>query len=174
MEGNKRKFMYITVRCILLSAWAATGCAGGEYMEMYDLPESGWTEDQAVVFTFRPDSAVTGQANGEWIDITVRHRADFPYADLPLEVKGVAPDKRFWTDTIDFPLAVLSENGDYRWAGRSYSNHYDITRLYRSGIRYGQPGEYALSVRQLTGQDTLRGILSIGIIASGTRATNHR
>lgn len=174
MEGRKRSSASAIVCSILLSAWIATGCSGHSYMEMYDLPDVGWAGDQAVVFTFRPDSAAVRQTDGEWIDITVRHSADYPYADLPLEIKGVAPDKRFWTDTIDFPLGALSEDGTYRWAGRSYSNHYDITRRYRSGIRYGNGGEYALSVRQLSGQDTLRGILSVGVVASGTRAADHR
>lgn len=170
MEGNRLNSARIAALFgFLLSALAATGCTGGNYMEVYDLPRAGWVEDQSVVFTFRPDSAAFRVADGEWIDITVRHRADFPYAGLLLEVKGVTPDKRFWTDTIAFPLGALSEDGAYRWAGRAYSNHYDITRRYRSGIRYGLPGEYALSVRQLTGQDTLRGILSIGVIASGVK-----
>ncbi|MCC8063174.1 MAG: gliding motility lipoprotein GldH [Rikenellaceae bacterium] len=159
---------------LLLAALTATGCMSRNYMEMYDLPEVGWAQDQSVVFTFRPDSVATAGGEGQWIDITVRHRADFPYADLPLEIKGVAPDKRFWTDTVDFPLATLSENGAYRWAGRSYSNHYDITRRYRSGIRYSGNGEYALSVRQLTGEDTLRGILSVGVVAGGTHPAGMR
>lgn len=174
MEGKKRSSASAIVCCILLSALAAIGCSGHSYMEVYDLPDAGWAGDQAVVFTFRPDSASVRQADGEWIDITVRHSADFPYADLPLEIKGVAPDKRFWTDTIDFPLGALSEDGAYHWAGRAYSNHYDITRRYRSGIRYGTGGEYALSVRQLSGLDTLRGILSVGVVASGTRAADYR
>ncbi len=177
MAGNRHKSVYIAVVCrgILLSAaWAATGCTNGNYMEVYDLPRAGWAENQAVVFTFRREPSASCGADGEWIDITMRHRADFPYAALPLEVKGVTPDKRFWTDTIAFPLGTLSENGTYRWAGHAYSNHYDITHRYRSGIRYGLSGEYALSVRQLTGQDTLRGILSIGIIASGTQAADIR
>lgn len=174
MEGRKRSSARVALYGILLSALAATGCSGHSYMEVYDLPEAGWAGDQAVVFTFRPDSASVRQANGEWIDITVRHKSDFPYADLPLEIKGVAPDKRFWTDTIDFPLGALSEDGTYRWAGCSYSNHYDITRRYRSGIRYGTGGEYALSIRQLSGLDTLRGILSVGVVASGTRAAEYR
>ena len=110
-------------------------------MEVYDLPDEGWRADQAIVFTFRPDSAVVGRGGrhggGEqeeqWIDLSVRHRNDFPYADLPLEIKGVSPDKRYWIDTIDLPLARLSDNGDllsepaYRWTGRAYSNHRDIT-----------------------------------------------
>lgn len=174
MAANRHNFAYIAVYSgILLAAFAATGCTGGNYMEMYDLPAAGWGASQAVVFTFRPDSAATHaqqEKGGDWIDITVRHRADFPYADLPLEIKGVAPDKRFWIDTVDFPLGIRTEKDKYRWAGRAYSNHYDITRRYRSAIRYGVPGEYALSVRQLTGQDTLRGILSIGVIASGAKA----
>lgn len=166
------------------AAWAVTGCDGGNYMEIYDLPDEGWRADQAIVFTFRPDSAVVGRGGrhggGEqeeqWIDLSVRHRNDFPYADLPLEIKGVSPDKRYWIDTIDLPLARLSDNGDllsepaYRWTGRAYSNHRDITIRYRSGIRYARAGEYALSIRQLAEPDTLRGILAVGVIVSRAQA----
>ncbi len=159
---------------LLLAALTATGCVSRTYMEMYDLPEAGWAEDQSVVFTFRPDSVAAARGERQWIDITVRHRTDFAYATLPLEIKGVSPDKRYWTDTVDFPLATLSKNGAYRWAGRSYSNHYDITRRYRSGIRYAGDGKYALSVRQLTGEDTLRSILSIGVVAGGTHPAGMR
>lgn len=146
-------------------------------MEICDLPQEGWLANQAVVFTFRPDSAaVRGAAlhggGGQWIDLMVRHRADFPYADLPLEIKGVAPDKRFWIDTVRFPLGTLSSDGGFRWAGRRYSNHYDITHRYRSGIRYAAEGAYAVSIRQLAVRDTLRGIVAVGMIASGSSAVS--
>lgn len=161
--------------------WAAavgtTGCDGGNYIEVCDLPDEGWGARQAIVFAFRPDSAtVYGPAQrgtadgGQWIDLMIRHRNDFPYADLPLEIKGVAPDKQYWIDTVDFPLATPSGDGTYRWDGRAYSNHLDITRRYRSGIRYRTAGEYALSIRQLAAPDTLQGIIAVGVIASGARA----
>ncbi|WP_274956863.1 hypothetical protein [Millionella massiliensis] len=152
-----------------VAALLVSGCATPDYMEVYDLPETGWAADQAIVFTLRPDTLAPGGDDGQWIDITVRHRADYPYAELPLEIKGVAPDKSFWTDTLLFPLGTPAENGTRQWAGHAYSNHYDITRRYRNGIRYTQPGEYALSIRQLSGADTLRGILSLGVIAHGVR-----
>lgn len=151
-------------------------------MEMYDLPDTGWGTDEAIVFTYRADSLAMRRQGvaGESIDITVRHSGDFAYADLPLEIKGVTPDKRFWVDTISFPLGERTEDGAYRWAGHAYSNHYDITRRYRNGIRYRDWGresngeEYALSIRQLTGDEPLRGILSVGVIASGARPTGGR
>ena len=84
-----------------------------------------------------------------------------------IAVRRVLPGGR--TDTLLFPLGTPAENGTRQWAGHAYSNHYDITRRYRNGIRYTQPGEYALSIRQLSGADTLRGILSLGVIAHGVR-----
>lgn len=156
------------------------GCRARDYMEMYDLPAAGWGSKESIVFTFVPDSTAihAPAAQGEWIDITVRHDGNFPYADLPLEIKGVMPDKRFWVDTVDFALGVRDSEGIFRWAGQRYSNHYDITRRYRSGIRYRRfetrSEEYAVSVRQLTGEDPLHGILSVGIIASGARTVQPR
>lgn len=165
------------------------GCGNRNYMEMYDLPTAGWGKEEAIAFTFRPDTVATTAAGphraptgeGEWIDITIRHDRNFPYADLPLEIKGVTPDKRFWIDTVDFALGEPDENGVLQWAGRKYSNHYDITRRYRSGIRYRHSpdaflggGNYAISVRQLTGEEPLRGVLAVGITASGARTPNLR
>ena len=124
-----------------VAALLVSGCATPDYMEVYDLPETGWAADQAIVFTLRPDTLAPGGDDGQWIDITVRHRG--------------GGNKR--------------KNGTRQWAGHAYSNHYDITRRYRNGIRYTQPGEYALSIRQLSGADTLRGILSLGVIAHGVR-----
>lgn len=163
---------------LLLGCWtAATGCDGGNCIEVCDLPDEGWAARQAIVFTFRPDSTSvhraarrSGETGGAWIDLMVRHRNDFPYADLLLEIKGVAPDKRFWVDTVDFPLAEPDEEGNYRWTGRTYSNHSDVTHRYRSGIRYRTAGEYALSIRQLAAPDTLQGIIAVGMIASGSSA----
>ena len=164
-----------TIRAALAAILAAaTGCAGGDYLEMYDLPVSGWPADRAVVFRFRPDSAQTAEGGSRWIDLAVRHTPEFPYTDLLLEVKGVAPDKSFWTDTVSLPLGTTGGNGVPRWAGRAYSNHYDFTCRYRSGIRYGAAGGYALSIRQLTDGDTLRGILSVGIVACGAKADRPR
>lgn len=163
---------------LLAVGLAATGCGGDSYIEVCDLPDERWGARQAIVFAFRPDSAtVYGPAQhgtadgGPWIDLMIRHRNDFPYADLPLEIKGVAPDKQFWIDTVDFPLATPADDGTYRWDGRAYSNHLDITRRYRSGIRYRTAGEYALSIRQLAAPDTLQGIIAVGVIANGARAT---
>lgn len=146
-----------------------TGCVARDYMEMYDLPASGWQQNQSVVFTFVPlgvDTLHGGTPADRWIDITVRHRADFAYAELPLEIKAVAPDKQFWVDTVYLPLGKPSEGGEWQWSGQHYSNHYDLTQRYRSRIRYRTAGEYALSIRQLSGEDPLRGILSLGVTVS--------
>lgn len=148
---------------------ALTGCLARDYMEMYDLPASGWKLNQSVVFTFVPlgvDTLQRGTPADRWIDITVRHRADFAYAELPLEIKAVAPDKQFWVDTVYLPLGKPSEGGEWQWSGQHYSNHYDLTQRYRSRIRYRTAGEYALSIRQLSGEDPLRGILSLGVTVS--------
>lgn len=175
LRGRRR---WLSAVLLWAAAVGTTGCDGGNYMEVCDLPDEGWQGRQAIVFTFRPDSATVRRAatrdrdDGQWIDLMVRHRNDFPYADLPLEIKGVAPDKRFWVDTVDIPLARPDADGaagQYRWTGRAYSNHRDITLRYRSGIRYGAFGEYALSIRQLVTADTLHGILAVGVIVS--RAT---
>lgn len=182
MEANGRNAPFWTAACCLLfSGLMLGGCGVRDYMEMYDLPAAGWGSEEAIVFTFIPDSAAIHApgTQGEWIDITVRHDGNFPYADLPLEIKGVMPDKRFWVDTIDFALGVRGDDGAFRWAGQRYSNHYDITRRYRSGIRYrrfndSDRAEYAVSVRQLTGENPLHGILSVGIIASGTHTAQSR
>lgn len=183
METNRYRITlgrWTAVCCLLFSELMFGGCGGRDYMEMYDLPSAGWGTDEAVVFTFVPDSAGmrAPSAQGEWIDITVRYDGNFPYADLPLEIKGVLPGKRFWVDTVDFALGVRDEAGVLRWGGRRYSNHYDMTRRYRSGIRYRAfdsiPAEYAVSVRQLTDENPVHGILSIGIIASGAHAVGIR
>lgn len=103
----------------------------------------------------------------------------YPYAALPLVIKAVTPDKRFWADTVEFALRRPAADGEpgegaYRRAGRHYSNHNDITRRYRSGVRFSQRGEYALSVRQLTGTERIRGIRSIGVVVSGARPVRRR
>lgn len=156
----------------LFAALHTVGCVSPDYIEMYDLPTAGWDSDKAIVFTFQPDAKSSPTDSGQWIDLTIRHREDFAYDALRLEIKSVAPDKSYWIDTIAFPL---SHSPDERtagslWAGRHYSNHYDLTRRYRSGITYPQSGEYALSIRQLGTPGTLQGILSVGITASSSQA----
>lgn len=159
-----------------------SGCMSRDYLEVYDFPEASWESGQAVVFTFRPLPDATPPAEGDWIDILVQHRPDFTYADLLLEVKGVTPDKQFWLDTIAVPLTERITNptrreaaDEFRWSGRRFSNHYEVVRRYREGIRYrraaADSNEYAVSIRQISGQSRLEGIYSIGIIASGCRSS---
>ena len=146
-----------------------TGGVARDYMEMYDLPASGGKQNQSVVFTFVPrgvDTLRGGTPSDRWVDITVRHRADFAYAELPLETKAVTPDKRFWVDTVYLPLGKPSEGGEWQWYGNHYFNHYDLTQRYRSRIRYRAAGEYALSIRHLSGDDPLVGGLSLGVTVS--------
>lgn len=153
-----------------------------DYLEAYDFPDATWASDEAVVFTFHPLPDATSPTQGDWIDILVQHRPDFNYADLLLEIKGVSPDKQFWLDTIAIPLAekitnpTRREAGDeYRWSGRRFSNHYEVVRRYREGIRYRNDddgsNEYAVSIRQITGESILEGIYSVGIVASGCRSS---
>lgn len=178
LDGMGRRIGYGCVFFGLVWASLLVGCSGGKYMEMYDLPREGWGREEAVVFYFEPDSAA-GARGGQWIDISIRYDDDYPYAALPLVIKAVTPDKRFWADTVEFALRRPAADGEpgegaYRRAGRHYSNHNDITRRYRSGVRFSQRGEYALSVRQLTGTERIRGIRSIGVVVSGARPVRRR
>lgn len=169
---RRRGYIRVCGGVVWLAGWCVallTGCVTRDYMEMYDLPASGWGQNQSVVFTFVPlgvDTLQGGTPADRWVDITVRHRVDFAYAELPLEIKAVTPDKRFWVDTVYLPLGKSSDSGEWQWNGNHYSNHYDLTQRYRSRIRYRTAGEYALSIRQLSGDDPLQGVLSLGLTVS--------
>ncbi len=176
MNLKSRIFCFSTFGVV--AAATLGGCVSRDYIEVMDFPDERWGGRESVVFGFHPLALTEGEImpqaqRGEWIDICVRHRPDFPLAELLLEVKGVRPDKLFWVDTVSIRLAEPIEE-QYRWLGRHYSNHHELTARYRTGIRYALPGEYAVSIRQLCtpAEESLSGILSIGLVASGCRAAN--
>jgi len=130
-------------------------CSGGSYTEVFDLPHAEWPSGSAVNFEFIP----TDHSSAKNIDIIVRYSRDFPTANLLLEVKTVRPDEIFWCDTISVPL--VDEKGKPAGAPISIGN--DIKYNYRTGAVFSKEGQYAIALRQLTGQDTLRHILSVGV-----------
>lgn len=166
------------VRMIIpLAGLFLTGCLSQEHIEVFDFPDEQWKANEPVVFTFHPEETLSNPG-GESIDILVRHRFDFPYADLKLEVRGIRPDRVFWTDTISVPLAEQRDDTweQYHWLGRRYSNHYETIHRYRERIEYrhfepdslqGISSDYTVSIRQISHEENLKGILSVGIVASG-------
>ncbi len=136
------------------------GCTRSSYTELFHFEGEPWQADQSAVFRFEP---LTPDEGDYTLSIALRHTEQFAYNRLMLEIKGVNPRRQFWVDTLS--VALTDARG--KWVGKHYADHYDLTTLYRTHIRYPYPGTYALSVRQLNDPTSLDGILAIGVEATG-------
>lgn len=152
-------FRFITGLCSL--CLLTTGCSAPQYIDSVHFPDDRWAGEQSAVFEFTPTDTV---GTDHRIELFVRHRSDFPDPELALEIKGVNGRKEFWTDTVILPL---TDSRSGHWLGKAYSNHYDLRQLYRTNINYQTLQPRAISIRQINTRDTLSGIATIGITASG-------
>lgn len=166
--GSSGVMRLCIVAPLLLVAILMNGCLGNQYVEAYDFADDPWRSDQSLCF----DYMVTDTTDSQSIDISVCYNRRIAPKSLPLEIK--ATDKQsnyYWVDTINIPTdGDISQHGDEVIVSQ-FPNYTQVNVNYRRGIRYPHPGVRSLSIRQLTDRDTLTGIISVSIMATGGR--NH-
>lgn len=148
-----RGFVIVIFSVCCLAFLMACGGPGNEYSEYHNLPDDSWRYGDTLRFTpVHPDSLVEGR-----IAVGVRHRGDFRYSTLWLEVTAVNSRGEKLVDTLAVKLA--DEFGS--WSGQGLGASFQMAdTVNRSFIhRSGTP----VKVRQIMRADTLEGVSQIGI-----------
>lgn len=148
------KVMMALFGAVLLVAGASCarpGNAASDYALLS--PERGWCfSDTLTLVLNHPDSLAAGR-----LAVGVTHAADYPYADLWLEVTSPGEADIPRRDTLCLTLA--DRNG--RWKGHGIGTSFQVTDTMARPMvhRSGSP----LMVRHIMRRDTIRGIDRVGL-----------
>lgn len=139
MRGDKSILLAAAVG--LSGLW---GCSGG-YSGYTSIPPEGWPYNTPVAFS-------VDSCSGS-LEIALRHRVDFPYTILWLEVRDSAA-----TDTVGVRLC----DTDGRWLGGGVGDTRQLTTALP-----GRHSSTRLNIRHIMRVDTLKGIVQIGLLERG-------
>lgn len=126
-----------------------------EFEEWSDLPASGWHKDS--ISTFQID--ITDTLSEYNIILGLRNDNIYPYQNIWLFVKSVAPAGQSATDTFQIELATSAG----KWHGSGWGSLYTTLNYYKPEVRFAQSGIYQISIQQGMRQNELKGIRSVGL-----------
>lgn len=145
------KWIYITALTLLLTA-----CGNEGFVSVIELPGERFDKAKSIEFDFEQ----TDTQEPHKIELIIRHRPDFEYRTIRLEVRTISPLRKYWTDTVDIPLT--SDNG--QWRGVDRDTHIDQAVIYRKGVQFETAGQYNIRIRHLNETDSLSHLMAIGLI----------
>lgn len=130
------------------------GCAPGlKYEEKIDFGSEGWHKDSVALF----DVSVMDTSEVLTIGLTLQHGKKYPFSNVWLfltveDESGVAI-----RDTLEF--FVARPNGN--WLGKKRDGGYEVSAIYKQGIRMSHSGTYQFSLIQGMRVDLLKEINSL-------------
>ena len=124
------------------------------YEQNIALNAEGWAISDTVTFPF--DVADDQQ----FYDLYINFRNDnaYPYRNLYLFVKIIAPNNKYSIDTVQCLLA----DKEGKWMGKSAGHLWNNVILYKENIRFPMPGPYKIQYVQGMRQDVLPSITDAG------------
>lgn len=135
--------------------WLCGGCSPKETMRYHyfeQLPRGGWRQSHEVFFsTSELDSGELYD-----VDLVLRVDRDFRYSEIPIGVTFETPSRHISTHRVSIPI----EEDKLRSGGYALNEH--RIRL-AEGVRYGEVGVYTYSVRQLSTDSVLPGVVDVGL-----------
>lgn len=141
---------------LLVGLWmvACFGCRTTEakYYYFEQLPEEVWSADREVFFS-TSDLDSTQRYD---VDLVFRLKRDFKYTALPVGVTFETPTRHFTTRVISVPLEHL------RLRSGGFAIYEQSFRL-ESGMQYSEHGVYTYSVRQLSTDSIISGVVEVGL-----------
>ena len=78
------------------------------------------------------------------IYLQVRHSTSYPLSNLFMFVNLKGPSGQFRRDTVNLILAAP----DGSWYGRGNGSMKEMRLVYRSGVRFAEPGSYSFFIEQ--------------------------
>ena len=97
--------------------------------------------------------------------LTMRHTDNYPYSNIWLNIKTLAPGElKFVQTRTEIPLA----QADGKWLGRGMNEIFEITDhqmpLQRNGmLKFNRVGRYVVELQQIMRIDPLPEVMSVGI-----------
>jgi gliding motility-associated lipoprotein GldH len=144
---------FIGIALLLLVAASCNNAAiYGRYKTIGD---DGWHKDSVAVFPFD----VTNAQSLYDIEIALRNTSAYPYCNVFLFVKTVAPTGSFVCDTVEYMLA--DKYG--RWLGKGFSKVVDNRLAYKRYVQFPTAGIYRIEIRQGMRNVVLPHITDVGV-----------
>lgn len=153
MRGIVRKGASLGLLLILL--WLLAGCQSQEAIKYHyfeQLPEEGWSMSHEVFFS-TSDLDSTSVYD---VDLVLRIDRDFRYLEIPVGITFETPSRHITTKRVTIPI----DHDKLRSGGFAINEH--RIRL-EEGRRYSETGVYTYSVRQLSTDSILPGIVDVGL-----------
>lgn len=91
--------------------------------------------------------------------LNVRNTIDYKYANLYFFIQTDLPNGTKAIDTIECQLA----NYEGKWLGSGHGKFRDNQFILRKNMQFQQSGKYRFSLRQGMREDSLKGIVDVGI-----------
>lgn len=127
----------------------------GVFDNYVTIPDTGWNKDSMAVFRVKIKD-IDKHYN---LYVNIRNKGEYVNSNLYLfiDVKGVNGKNE--RDTLNCILADQSG----KWRGSGWGNYYQLTQLYKKGIKFPEKGEYTFMLIHGMRPDVVEGIRDIGL-----------
>jgi gliding motility-associated lipoprotein GldH len=141
--------------CVL---FALSACNENRIFEEHTDPSGNleWKKEQEVAFDVTIDDT-TLHYN---VYTALRFAQGFAFAELPVEIKRIAPSGEEMVDQFSFH----PRNSDGSYNGDGAGDIWDLEVLYQSGIKFNELGTYHYTLRHLSDRDLLHMVMEVGLI----------
>ncbi len=155
LKPMKLKYKYFLIFSFAL-IFIASACKESPVYEDYvNIPDYEWTKDYVARF----DVDIKDSIQGHNIYVNIRNTGKYPYSNLWLFVKQIAPNGEVSEDKFECHLA--SNTG--KWYGSGFGDIFDLQLPYKSEIQFKKPGLYTFEIVQGMRNDSLPGIVNVGL-----------
>lgn len=152
--SHRKSIQTLIIITSLLLVFA--GCSNQTNLDQsFDMPPSGWYMNSGVEF----QTEITDTLKNYDFLMSIRNNIDYRYSNLYIFLITEFPNGNYARDTIEFVLA--DNQGD--WLGKGWSDVKESNILLNENMRFPLGGEYKFIVQQAMREDTLKGIVSIGL-----------
>ena len=139
-----------------MSLFVWTGCSHQPvYERYYDVSHQTWDMNDTARF----EVEMTDTLGHYDVLLHIRHTNDYPYQNLWLFTRSMAPDSSLAVDTLSCYLA----DNTGQWLSDQTFSTFDMPLLYMENIRFPKKGMYQFEIRQGMRDSLLQGIRNIGL-----------
>ena len=119
------------------------------------IPTTGWDKDSMAVFRVK----IKDIGRHYNLFVNVRNEGDYENSNLYLFIDAIGPSGKVERDTVNCLLAEQSG----KWRGAGWGNYYQLTQLYKKGVKFPEKGEYTFRFIHGMRADKISGIRDVGL-----------